>query len=333
MAQEDGTPLKTPRFSPDPVLQFSVNLKEAAWQSVSETLSDILSGHAQLDPAIVDDFGPSVHLFVNDSDPVISLGSGDILGGFGGNAAGLGRNNQMMLIPFVASMLTRSCTIAVETSHPEKTIMYLRNAADSFSDGSLFGGDELRSEIYQIEDRDSWVCLFDIMGAVKLRYGLEVQDGFLMIRNIPWSSKDQLERIENSNLNGMGLKVYPEACKLQLPGLHSTAAEKSRASALQGIGHLFPLLSSGYATMDHAAEIHMKLFGFTPRQANADNWAWQDDVLESSLYGSVYRKKQPAYTEGDDGFGLMGAIQELGLEMQFEHTGLRTKIKWKTRKD
>ena len=119
------------------------------------------------------------------------------------------------------------------------------------------GADGLRSEIYQIEDRDSWVCLFDIMGAVKLRYGLEVQDGFLMIRNIPWSSKDKVERIGNAALNGMGLKVYPAACKLQLPGLHSTAAEKSRASALQGMGHLYPLLSSGYATMDNAADLHM----------------------------------------------------------------------------
>lgn len=328
MAREDGVPLKTPRLSPNPVLSFSANLKETAWRSVSKTLSDILSRHIRANPTLVDDLGPSVHLFVTDANPVISLGSGDVLGGFGGNGLGIGGNNEMMLIPFVASMLTRPCVLAVETSNPEKTIRHLRSAAVSMA-GERNG--EFRSEIYQIEDRDSWVCLFDIMGAVKLRYGLEVRDGFLMIRNIPWSSEEKVTSVENASLNGMGLKVYPAACQLQLPGLHSTALEKSRTAALQGMGHLFPLLSCGYSTMDNVCDAHMKLFGFSPFRTADDEWKWEDDVIKSDRYGSIYQKRQPAYTKGDEGFGLLGAIQELSMETQFEDTGLRAKIKWKAR--
>ncbi len=53
-------------------------------------------------------------------------------------------------------------------------------------------------------------------------------------------------------------------------------------------------------------------------------------AMESKLYGSVHRKKQPAYIDGDTDFGLMESIEVLEMQMQFEDTGLRTKLKWKT---
>lgn len=329
MAQESGVPMRVPRFSPDPVLQFSVNLKEEAWTGVAEGLSEMLVQFWDVDSAILDDLGPSVHIAINDGDPVIALGSGDILGAFGGNGALFG-DDEMFIIPMAISVLTRPCTIAVETGNPEKTIMHLRHASEAISDFNLWLGDEFTSEIYQIEDRDAWVCMFDIMGVVKLRYGLEVKDGFLLIRNIPWSSKDRIDRVEYAELNGAELKVWPAACNLQLPGLHATAGEKERAAAFQGMGFLYPLVADGYASLETAFGQHLNLFGFTPRQAPDDQWAWVDDAIESSLYGSVFHKKQPAYDEEAD-FGLMGGIEDVSIQMQFEETGLRSSIRWKTR--
>ncbi len=327
MTQEDGLPMKTPVFSPDPVLRFSINLKEEAWQGIAEGMSEMLTHYVMVDPAILDDLGSSIHLSINDGDPVVALGSGDILGAFGGMTSGM--NEEMVMIPLFLSVLTRPSTIAIETSDPEKTTMYLRNAADSVSDRRWWGED-IRSEIYQIEGRDSWVCLFDILGMVQLRYGLEVKDGFLLIRNIPWSSKDQIEKVETAELNGMGLKVWPSACNLQLPGLFSTAAEKERMATLQGMGFLYPLVSSGYASLETAFDKYMNLFGFTPAQASGDQWTWTNATIESARYGSVFQKRQPSYI-GDNNFGLMDAIQDLALQMQFEETGLRATIKWKTR--
>ena len=35
---------------------------------------------------MLDDLGPGLHLAVHDADPVIALGSGDLLGAFGSNS-------------------------------------------------------------------------------------------------------------------------------------------------------------------------------------------------------------------------------------------------------
>jgi len=262
---------------------------------------------------------------VHDADPVIALGSGDLLGGFGGGVGG----GEELLYPMILSVLTRPCTIAIETGNPAKTATYLRNAVDSYA--AAQGWEEMSSELYQVGDGDSWVCLFDIMGMVKMRFGLEVKDDFLLIRNIPWSNKDQIQSVETAELNAAMLKVFPSAGKLQLAGLHSTASEKNRTAALQGMGLLFPLVQSGGITVAEAGELHMKLFGYTPYQPSNDRWSWKDMAMESEVYGAVHKKKQPAYTDGDTDFGLMESIEVLEMQMQFEDTGLRTKLKWKTR--
>lgn len=325
-SREDGLPLKTPRMSPEPVLQFSVNLKEKAWVGVSEGFSDMLMQYVMIDPAILDDLGSGLHLMIHDADPVIALGSGDLLGGFGGNVLG---DEAAFFIPIVASILTRPCTLAIETGNPERTATYLRNAADSFAREG--GWNSFTTEIYQVGDADSWVCMLDIMGMVRLRYGFEVRDGFLLIRNIPWSNKDTIVSVETAALNAASLKAFPDAGKLQLAGLHSTAAEKSRAAALQGMGLLFPLIKSGEMSVAEAGMLHLKLFGYTPYQPADDNWSWTEGMLESELYGSVANKKQPAYTTGDTSFGLMEAIESLEVQTQFEDTGLRARFRWKTR--
>lgn len=325
VARESGTSLKTPRMKPEPVLQLSMNLNDKAWMGVSEGLSEMLMRYVFIDPAILDDLGSSLHLMVHDADPVIALGSGDLLGGFGG---GLG-NSEELLYPMILSVLTRPCTIAIETGNPAKTATYLRNAVDSYA--SSQGWEEISSELYQVGDGDSWVCLFDVMGMVKMRFGLEVKDGFLLIRNIPWSNKDRIQSVGTAELNAATLKVFPSAGKLQLAGLHSTASEKNRTIALQGMGLLFPLIRSGGISVAEAGELHMKLFGYTPYQPFNDRWSWKDMTMESERYGSVYKKKQPVYIEGDTDFGLMESIEVLEMQMQFEDTGLRTKLKWKAR--
>ncbi|MEN8254252.1 MAG: hypothetical protein ABFR33_02170, partial [Verrucomicrobiota bacterium] len=327
VAEESGIPLRTPRMNPEPVLQLSMNLNDKAWTGVGEGLSEMLQRHVFIDPAILDDLGSSLHLMVHDADPVIALGSGDLLGGFGG---GFGAGEEL-LYPMILSVLTRPCTIAIETSNPAKTATYLRNATDSHA--SARGWAEISSELYQVGAGDSWVCLFDVMGMVKMRFGLEVKDGFLLIRNIPWSNKDQIQSVEASALNAAMLKVFPSAGKLQLAGLHSAASEKNRTAALQGMGLLFPLVQSGGISVAEAGDLHMKLFGYTPYQPSNDRWLWKDMAMESELYGSVHKKKQPAYIDGDTDFGLMESIEALEVQMQFEDTGLRTRIKWKTRKE
>ena len=327
--KEEGMPLRVPRFAPDPVLMLSLNIKESAWSEMSGELSQMFMRYAHISPAMMDDLGPALHLAINDADPVIALGSGDLMGAFGGNMIGAGE--EMLMIPVALSLLTRPCTLAVETRDPEATLRYLRMASSA---GNPFGrrrDDGFHVDFYQIQGKDSWVLSMDIMGVVKLRYGLEVQDGFLMLRNIPWSSKDKVLSVDTTALNGAKITAWPSACKLQLAGLHASAAEYESATAMKGAGLLYPLVKSGHADIGHAAAEHMKLFGFMPVHPAGGTWSWENHQVVSDSFGSVTQRRHPAYKQGDTDFGLTKDIESLSLQMQFEDDGLRTKVRWKTR--
>ena len=330
-SREDGTNLQVPQFSPDPVVTLSLNLTDQAWTNITKSLSKMFMQFAPASSAMIDDFGPGIHFAVHDADPVIALGSGDIMGAFGANVMTRGRNSEMMFIPIALSVLTRPCTLAIETRNPQRTIRYLRQTAASTQKGGR-GFFDMKLSFYEITGRDAWVCTFELLGMLKLRYGLEVKDGFLIIRNIPWSDSGNVVRVARDSLNGARLEVVPAGCIKQLKSLYAAGAEYERAAAMRNAGYLYPLLASGYTTIDNAPAAHYKLIGCTPIHPPGGKWLWKDYNVASSIYGSVHQPEQPdpIITEQEDP-GLMKDVERLSLEMQFENTGLRTRIRWKTR--
>ena len=331
--RESGQPLRVPVFSPDPVLTLSMNLKEEAWTEITKDMSQMLMRYVQVSPAILDDLGPSLHMAINDADPVIALGSGDIMGAFGGSGAMRGMDaGSMLAMPIALSVFTRPCTLAIETQNPERTLGFLRRVGGVRLSGRRRGWDDgFNVQFYRVGEEDAWVYSLDVMGLVKIRFGIEVREGFLLIRNIPWSSGDQVVGSRTAELCTAAMDVFPAACNLQLPGLHAAASEQKGHAALQGAGMLFPLLTGGHADMKNAADVHMELFGFTPQHPGAGEWRWENRHVVSTSCGSVNRLQVEKYEKGDTDFGLMKTIDSLKLEMQFEESGLRSKIRWKTR--
>lgn len=235
-----------------------------------------------------------------------------------------------MFIPVALSVLTRPCTLIVETQNPERTRQFLRQASNP-AFWSKRRERDMRVSFYQVEDRDAWVMNMDIERIIKLRYGIEIQDDLLLVRNIPWSSKDKVVRMEPASLRAANLRVSPGACRLQLPGLHASAADADRIAAMRGLGCLYPLVVSGYATVGKAAAKHARLFGFRPAHPGGGRWLDEKGKPVSSHYGSVNAPRQPAHREGDKDFGLMKDLTYLNVSMQFENSGLRTKVRWKLR--
>lgn len=330
MSAEDGVPMKTPRFVQKPVLMLSLNLKDQTWQDLTKNLGASATRYSGINAAILDDFGPAVHLAVQDADPVIVMGSGDIMGAAGSTLLQGGSRGSMMAIPFILSMLTRPCTIAVATKDPQRTLLHLRTAASGY--GNLIrNSNDLSVSLSQVKGKDSWVYSLNVAGMLKIRLGLEVRDGFLFIQNIPWSRKSLIDGIVESSLNGVRLTVAPEACRMELPGLFAAASEQQSAAAFAGASMLFPLVVSGYSDIKGAQDAHMRLFGYAPEHPAKGIWVWQDGSLSSTIYGSISRKIQPEYQEGDENFGLMQKIKELSVETQFEEDGLRTCVKWQLR--
>lgn len=317
-AEDRGT-LRIPQPSLKPVAMLSLNLQEKGLMSLRRYLPRYLN------PYLLDDLGPGIHLAIHDSDPVVALGSGDILGVLNSELVAGGRGGMTMLIPVALSVLTRPCTLFIETSNPDKTLAVLRRMTRRCS-----WQDNITMDFYQVDGKDEWTMTLHFFGMIKLRYGIDVQGGYLLVRNIPWSNKEKISEVRKVPLKSAFLETFPEECKAQLPSLFATANEKTRVSLNKSIAYLYPLLASGYATVVDSEKKHYNLFGFKPVHPEGGVWQWNSKHLSSSRFGSVIAQKQPRY-DGGVGLGLLKDIDTISLNMQFEDSGLRASLRWKKR--
>jgi len=109
--------------------------------------------------------GPAVHLAIGDSDPIIALGTGDIMGAFGGNAAMM-RRGEMFFIPIAISVLSIISWILATTLQPgwHSTIF-----GPYFVIGAIFSGIG---------------ALFIAMTVIRKIFGLEKYIAKLQYRNL-----------------------------------------------------------------------------------------------------------------------------------------------------
>lgn len=329
-AGEDKSVLRVPDPDPKPVTMLSLNLRDKLWRELAKEYLGTMNRYTYLNPALLDDLGPGMHLAIHDGDPVIALGSGDILGAFSADTIGnLGRGSTMF-IPMAMSILTRPCSLYIETGNPENTRRFLRQASSLIASRPGIRR-EVDIDFYQIEDRDEWIYTFTVFGLVKLRYGIEIQGNYLVIRNIPWAHKEVIAATVTAPFNGAMLQAFPASCKTQLPGLYTTAEEHNRKAARQGMAYLYPIVASGLADIDEAPEHHYRLYGFRPAHPGNGRWFWLHRQITSSIYGSAREQKQMSYRKEAPEFGLFRDIASLSLNMQFEDTGLRSLIRWRTR--
>ena len=322
--REQGKPLRVPRMSPAPVFQLSLNLSEASWVRGSAGWSDSFSRYTGISSELFDLLGPGLHIAVQDADPVISLGTADLLGAFGGATTGARLD---LLTPFALSVLTRPCKIFIELQDEPRAIALLRRAASTTGYRNRRGDPEFGFLFRQVEGRDAWMYTLGIPGMATVRLGLEVQQGYLVMSNIPWSQPITVDRVESRPQNGAAISVMPEAVRQGLAALFATQAEHDQMAALSSMASLLPLLQTIAATPEEAATRHTALFGSTPLHPGTGAWLWRDGRLESSRYGSATQWKVPAFVP-DAGFGLLDGATLLDLNMQFESGGLRATGRW-----
>jgi hypothetical protein len=327
--KEQGRPLDVPSLTPRPLLMLSLNLRQESWVHVARTFSDLFGAYSGLDPELLDYLGPSVHLAIADSDPIIALGSGNVLGAFGGRLATM-RSGWLFLAPFALSVLTRPSTLVVELSDPQKVLTILRRAGYAAADPGRRR--ETNMSLSKIAGRDAWVYSIDVLGVAGLSFGLEVQGNSLIIRNLPWTQRAAIGSVVRAAMNGALLQASPNAAEQQLPALYASAVAQERAAAVQGMAYLYPLLLSVSGTPEEAAATHARLFGFEPVHPASDQWLWKGGVLASALFGTPRRPQQPEYQGGSRDFGLLPSdVDSFSVNMQFEDAGLRASLRWSLR--
>jgi hypothetical protein len=322
---EAASKLRVPVLTPEPVAQVSLNLTDSAWIGVSGDWSRSFSDYTGISPEIFDLLGPGLHVAIQDADPIITTGTGDLLGAFGSPAFGRFGGGFDMMLPLAVSVFTRPCKIMIELQDPKRALELLRLASTRAGGPRRFREVEFR----QIEGRDAWIYTFGVPGIVTIRLGLEIQNGFLVLSNTPWAKPVTIQSADARPYNGAAIRVMPDAVREGLAGLFATQAEHDQLAALASMAALLPLLQSGSATPADAATLHATLFGTRPLHPKVGAWVWANGRLESSVYGSPTQWKMPLYKPEMGGFGLFDGTTLLDLNMQFESGGLRATARWR----
>jgi hypothetical protein len=317
-------PMRVPHTSPEPVMQVSLNLSDDTWAGLSSGFRDTFAQFTGISAEVFDLLGPGLHIAIQDADPVITLGTSDLLGAFGASTFGPRLD---MAIPFALSLLTRPSKIFMELQDAPRALALMRRAA------SFAGPDrDMDVSFRQIGNRDAWTYTFGVPGIMRFRLGIEIQNGYLVVSNIPWSDTMKIDRVDTRSLNGAAIQVRPDAVKLGLASLFATQAEQDQSAALTSMAALYPLLKTIASTPADAAAKHAALFGTTPlHPGGRGEWTWANGQIESTEYGSPLRWKAPAFDPTRANFGLFDGATLLDLTMQFEKGGLRAVARWRWR--
>jgi HEAT repeat protein len=323
VTKKTGQDLVIPSVTPAPSMLFSINVNDNLRVGLSQMLADMLVEYTSVDPEIFDSIGSGIHLAVQDSTPIIALGGGDIWGAVSQemlNLEGFGS-----FVPFMASLVTQPATIMIELAEPAKVQEFLSEAVVKRAE---VGGD---GELHKLQGREAWIYTLNFEDIVQIHLRLEIQNNYLLISNLPWTTAVTIGPGTTQALNGAQLTLDLTKIEKQLPALHTKVFTDYRKAAVDGMGYLYPMLEAGVAdSVNQANERHLKIFGFRPLHPSQGEWLWRDSYLESSEFGTAMRPVQPEFEEGGRNFGLFPEVESIGVNMQLEDTGLRATIRWTT---
>ena len=150
------------------------------------------------------------------------------------------------------------------------------------------------------------------------------------MRNIPWSDDSRITGAEESNFTTARIQLHPEGCTRQARALFTAAHEKQNSAATSGAALLYPLIWAGAAAQDDMLARHTRLFGYAPRHPGTGGWKVEEGNVVSTIYGPSYDPMIPTYNASTPAGALLEGLHSTQLEMQFEHSGLRSVIRWKT---
>ena len=315
----------TPVFNRTPVAQLDLVLPEKAWRDIAAGSADIFQNYLGVSPEFYDLLGPALHVAVEDGDPVLRLGSGELASIFspvGGGGAGMER--AMLYIPVVINLLPRPTHIALELTDPERAARLLDNAHPVGEDGR---GGFMRIEFHRQGNAREWLLSVRPLGVAAIDFSLRVDGRYLVISNHPWGAPLRVTGVRPARLGGAALTFNPQARTTGLPADFVSAMRTERARALVAMGHVYPWMLALDKTTDAATAANARVLGFAP-SIPAGALEWKESVLEHAVFGNVWSTRLPAY-DPSVRFGLFENLSDATVSMQFEDDGLRTELRWR----
>jgi len=321
------SPVLVPVFDRDPVAQLDLVLPEKTWRALARDQSRFFASYVGVSPEFYDLLGPSLHVAVEDGDPIIRLGTGELAGVFSpfGGGGGNRVESSLVYIPILVNLLTRPTHIAIELTNPERAAQLLENAYAQ----PAHGQDRwMRVEFFRQGGDRAWILSLRPMGLASIDFSLRIEGRYLVVSNHPFGAPLHVKTTKPAAVSGAALAFHPQALATSLPADFASAKQAERTRAFAGIGHVYPwMLALGQPAADAVRNTTATL-GFTP-ELPAGDLMWKDGLLEHADFGNIWEARLPAY-DAKARFGIFDGIADATVAMQFEDDGLRTELSWRT---
>ena len=317
-----------PLFDRTPVARLDLVLPDKTWRGVAAGLDSLFEREFGISSEFYDLLGPAVHVAVEDGDPVVRLGSGELAGAFA-SAAGVNRGmrgSEMVYIGVLLNLLTRPTHIAVELTDPERAARLLENAYAKR--GPSAGRDWVETDFVRRGPGREWLLSFRPERIASIDFSVRVEGRYLIVSNHPWGEPLRITGERPGGLAGVSLTFHPEARATSLPADFASAMRSERSLTLKGMGRLYPWMMALGESRDGAERANLRALGFAPSTPPGEP-AWQGGELLHPIFGGVWTARLPVYDRAAR-FGLFEGLSGATVSMQFEDDGLRTKLVWRS---
>jgi len=311
-----------PEFTPKPITTLSVNLSTQAKAMLSQIMSK-RRNDPEFAAELVELLGNSLHIAFYDNDPLVALGSADLIGGFSGQWLRRGRAGNFFALALLGSMLTQPTAVFVELKNPEK-LGTLEQQGWFFEDLLWqMSASWANSKLHLLtgEKENTWVYTYNFEGVIRFHLYLKVIDNYLIISNQNLNFSKVLQSIKAKPANAR-LHILPDQIQKMKPELHLHHLQNQQAAAMKNIGRLMPFLLMGAKNPEQASEKYARIYGRQLTQSENEEWHWDpiDNYLENSLFGSPGFAKLPQFLPSKSPFEK---LQAFDLRFLFEEEGAR----------
>ena len=298
--------LAPPTATPAPITVMSLRIGEFLTNSAGN-LGPLAAG-----------LGDHLHLALYDGKPIVTLGSSELLGAFGGGWLGVG-GNEMLWWGAMASILTQPAAVWLALD-PARPAGWLEQTLDWIV-SQLPPGSVRLSRIGDGPDRVLSVAAF---GIVRFRLFLRPVEDYLVVSN--FRADHQLTGPAGPRVGNAALEMVFYGIREMAPRLSLSRLEALQATTLANRDRLLPLLRLGAPDPEAAMARHRQLFGAAPLHPEEGHWLWHVATRElaSSSFGNraTPRVPDPALLISEPVAGLA----ELRLLFRFVEEGVRVRL-------
>lgn len=261
--------------------------------------------------------GESVHVALYDADPIIALGSADLLGGFSGRWLRSGRRSNFLFFGFIATLLTQPTAAFIE-----------------LQEGVQFDATKLHQLIRFMPDigsqrlepwgENGWVYTDDVEGILRFHLYIRQIDNYLVISNRQLDLRSGTDATVATSGNA-GLSFDFNQIKAQAPSLHLHQMQQLYSAERGNRAQLLPFMLLGAATPQAAQQWHHRIYGSQPVHPLAGQWQWRSEVqllTDSETALPRYHELPPEQRNA----GPFSQLDSLQLAFRFVDEGVRIKL-------